>query len=186
MAPPMLLFLAALISLWISADTWHYEFRYVVILIILALSLPIYFYLLPRWVLRELSYNQAMSARANRLRSLLPFGSPRIYFVVLLRRSWRGLMRRKGPKNKYGPNFSKEIGVLAALVCFVETVLLALLVAVSAIPVAIGVDLGGQPPEENFEFARAVMIVMPMVFACGLGCLGFSYFAELERRVSVP
>ena len=182
-APPMLLLLAGLISLWISTDTWHYEFRYVVILIILALSLPVYFYLIPRWLLRELSYVRSVSARASGFGSAQPFGSVGIYFFVLFRRSWRGLRHRGGAKNRNTPNLSKEIGVLAALACFLETVLLALLIVMAAIPIAIGVDLGGQPPEEGFEFARAMMIVMPAVFACGLGCLGLSYFAELERRV---
>ena len=182
-APPMLLLLAGLISLWISTDTWHYEFRYVAILIILALSLPVYFYLIPRWLLRELAYIRAVSARASRLGNALPFGSSGICIFLLFRRSWRGLRHPGGAKNRNTPNLSKEIGVLAALACFLETIFLSLLIVMAAIPIAIGVDLGGQPPVENFEFARAMMIVMPTIFACGLGCLGFSYFAELERRV---
>ena len=182
-APPVLLILAGLVSLWISTDTWHYKFRYVVILMILGLSLPVYFYVIPRWFFREMIYTWAISAKAYRFGSALPFGSVRIYIFVLFRRSWRGLRRRGGSKNRNAPNLSKEIGALAALACFVETILLTLVIAMAAIPIAIGVDLGGQPPEENFEFARAMMIVMPTVFVCGLGCLGFSYFAELERGV---
>ena len=181
--PPMLLLLAGLISLWISTDTWHYEFRYVVILIILALSLPVYFYLIPRWLLRELSYIWTVSARASRFGTVVPFGAVGVYFFLLCRRSWRGLRHPGGAKSRNTPNLSKEIGVLAALACFLETIFLTLLIVMAAIPIAIGVDLGGQPPEENFEFARAMMIVMPTVFACGLGCLGLSYFAELESRV---
>ena len=182
-APPMLLLLAGLISLWISTDTWHYEFRYVVILIILALSLPVYFYIIPRWLLRELSYVRSVSVRASGFASAQPFGSVGIYFFVLLRRSWRGLRHQRGAKNRNTLDLSEETGVLAALACFLETIFLSLLIVMAAVPIAIGVDLGGQPPEENFEFARAMMIVMPTVFACGLGCLGFSYFAELERGV---
>ena len=117
-APPMLLLLAGLISLWISTDTWHYEFRYVVILIILALSLPVYFYLIPRWLLRELSYIRSVSARASGSGRAPPFGSVGIYFFVLFRRSWRGLRHPGGAKNRNTPNLSKEIGVLAALACF--------------------------------------------------------------------
>ena len=180
-APPLLLIFAGIISLWISTDTWHYEFRYVVILMILALSLPVYFYVIPRWFFRELSYTKTMSARAHRLGSAPPFGSIGIYFFVLSHRSWRGIRRRGGAKNRRGPDLSREIGALAALGCFVGTMFLALLITMAAIPIAIGVDLGGQPPEENFEFARAMMIVMPTVFASGLGCLGLSYFAELEQ-----
>ena len=74
-APPLLLIFAGIISLWISTDTWHYEFRYVVILMILALSLPVNFYVIPRWFFRELSYTKTMSARAYRLGSAPPFGS---------------------------------------------------------------------------------------------------------------
>lgn len=183
--PPMLLLLAGIISLWISTDNWQYEFRYVVILLILALSLPVYFYLIPRWMLRKLSYIRSVSTRASGFGSALPFGFVRIYFFILFRRAWRGLEFRGVTKSPNTPDFSKEIGVLAALACFLETTLLSLLISMAAIPVAIGVNLGGQPPEENFEFARAMMIVMPTVFACGLSCLGFSYFTELEHQASV-
>ena len=185
-ALPMLLFLAVLISLLISTDTWNYELSYVGPLMILALLLPVCFYLIPRWVLRELSYNRTVSARVYRFGSFPPFGSAGVYFVILLRRSWRGLTRRGTAKNKHGPDLSKEIGALAALACFLLTIFLNLLIVIAAIPIAIGVDLGGQPPEENFEFARAMMIVMPTVFACGLSCLGLSYFAELERQAPGP
>ena len=182
-APPVLLIFAGIISLWISTDTWHYEFRYVVILMTLALSLPVYFYVIPRWLFRQLSYTKTMSARAYRVGSAPPFGSVGIYFFVLFHRSWRGIRRRGGAKNRHSPDLSREIGALAALGCFVQTIVLTLLITMAAIPVAIGVDLGGQPPEENFEFARAMMIVMPIVFASGLGYLALSYFAELDKGV---
>ena len=185
LAPPMLLLLAATISLWISTATWHYEFRYVVILMILALSLPVYFYLIPRWLLRELSNIRATSARVSGP-GALPLRTVGIYFYILLRRSWRGIRRRGTAGNKNSSDLSEEIGVLAALACFVNTVFLSLLIVMTAIPIAIGVDLGGQPPEESFESARAMMIVMPTVFACGLSCLGLSYFSELVRRVPGP
>ena len=81
------------------------------------------------------------------------------------------------------PDLSKEIGTLAALSCFAETIFLCLLITMAAIPVAIGVDLGGQPQEENFEFARAMIVVMPSIFACGLGCLALSYFGGLGQRL---
>ena len=182
MAPPVLLIVAAIISLWISNDTWHYEFRYVVILMLLALSLPVYFYVIPRWLLRELRYTKTMSTRAYRVGSAPSLGSVGIYFFVLFRRSWRGLGHRGDFKSKYGRDLSKEIGTLAALGCFIETIVLSLAITMTAIPIAIGVDLGGQPQEENFEFARAMIVVMPITFACGLGCLGLSYFAELGLR----
>ena len=181
MVPPVVLIFAAIISLWISTETWHYEFRYVVILMFLALSLPVYLYVIPRWLLRELRYTKTMSTRAYRFGSPKSLGPVGTYFFVLFRRSWRGLRHPRGVKSKDRRDLSKEIGTLAALGCFGETIVLSLAITMTAVPIAIGIDLGGQPQEENFEFARAMIVVMPITFACGLGCLGLSYFAELGR-----
>lgn len=181
--PPMLLVLAGIISLWISTDTWYYEFRYVLILMLLALSLPIYFYVVPRWLLRELSYTKAMSTRAYRFGCAPSLGPVGIYFYVLFRRLWRGLRRRGGASRKERPDLAQEIGTLSALGCFAQTIVLSLAITMAAIPSAIGVDIGGQPREENFEFARAMILVMPILLACGLGCLGHSYFEELRQGV---
>ena len=183
MLPPVLLIVAGIISLWISTDTWYYEFRYVLILMMLTLSLPIYFYVLPRWLLRELLYTKTMSKRAHKSGCVAPFGLVGMCIFVLIRRSRCGLGRRgvARTRTRRQPDFSKEIGTLAAMGCLAETILLSLAITMAAIPVAIGVDLGGQRQEENFEFARAMIVVMPSTFACGLGYLGLSYFAELGQ-----
>ena len=89
MVPPMLFVAAGIVSLWISTDTWYYEFRYVLILMILALLLPIYFYLIPRWLLRELRYTKAMSTRAHKFGCPPSLGSMGTYIFVLFRRLWR-------------------------------------------------------------------------------------------------
>ena len=183
MLPSVLLIAAGIVSVWISVDTWYYEFRYVLILMMLALALPIYFYVIPRWLLREFRYTKTMSKRAHSFGCVTPLGSVGTFIFVLFRRSRRGLGRRGGAKMRRQPDLSKEIGTLAALGCFAETIFLCLLITMAAIPVATGVDLGGQPQEENFEFARAMIVVMPSIFACGLGCLALSYFGELGQRL---
>ena len=183
MLPTVLLLAAGTISVWISADTWYYEFRYVLILMMLALSLPIYFYVIPRWLLREVRYTKTMTKRAHSFGCVAPLGSIGTFIFALFRRSRRGLGRRGDAKMRRQPDLSKEIGTLAALGCFAETIFLCLLVTMAAIPVAIGVGLGGQTQEENFEYARAMIVVMPTIFACGLGCLGLSYLEELRQRI---
>ena len=180
---PVLFLFAALISLWISTDTWYLEFRYVLILMLLALSLPIYFYIIPRWLFRELSRTKNISARLHNVGHVLSLGFGGIYFSVLFRRLWRGLRHPKSSSRRR-PDISKEIGTLAALACFLETIVLTLAITMAAVPIAIGVDIGGQPQEENFEFARAMIIVMPITLACGLGCLALSYFEEFRQRVA--
>ena len=180
---PVLLFFAALISVWIATDTWYYEFRYVLLLMLLALSLPIYFYIIPRWILRELSHTATTLRRAHRIGRTSTLGFGITYVYILFRRSWRALRHPGGVRSKGRPNLTKEIGTVSALGCFIQTIVLNLLVTMAAIPIAIGVDLGGQPQQENFEFARAMMVVMPTTFACGLGCLALSYFEELRQGV---
>ena len=178
---PVLLVMAGIVSLWISTDTWYYEFRYILIFMMLALTLPIYFYVFPRWLCRQVRHTNAISKRAHKLGRAAPLSSVGTWVLLLSRRSWRGLRRRRGARTRHQPDLAKETGTLAALGCFIETIVLCLSITMAAVPVAIGVDLGGQLQEENFEFARAMIVVMPNVFACGLGCLGLSYFAELEQ-----
>ena len=53
----------------------------------------------------------------------------------------------------------------------------------AVIEVAIGVNIGGKSQQEDFEFARAMIISMLTTFAYGLACLGISYYAELQERI---
>lgn len=181
--PPALYYIAVLISLMISHDTWHYELPYVLFLMMAAISLPIYFYLFPRWVWRELRQAQLIAVRARLIRSTPPLGLPfvALIFLVFSRQIVRGFGRPRKRSRRAQPDLTKEVGTVSALGCFIFTIFLSLFITISAIPIAIGVDIGGRSMQDDFEFARAMIMVMPFTLACGLGYLGLSYFAELTQ-----
>ena len=183
--PPVLATLAGYFSLLISSDAWFHYLPDVYILMMFALTLPIILYLLPRWMIRELRFAMLMSIRARRFGIASPFGRfvITIFLLILGRRLGRGIRRWKEPKSKNQVDPSKGAGTIGALGCFLLTIMLGLFVAITAIEVAIGVNIGGQSQREDFEFARAMIISLPVTFACGLGCLGMSYFAELQERL---
>ena len=159
-SPPALAAFAAYLSLLISSEAWFYYLPDVFILIMVALTLPIILYLIPRSIIRELRFAVSMSIRARNCSIGSPLGRfvIAIFLLTLGRRVWRGMMRGKPPKRKSQMDPSKGAGVIGALGCFVLTIVLGLFVAMAAIEVAIGVEIGGQPPQDNFEFARAMII----------------------------
>lgn len=181
--PPVLYFIAGLISLMISHDTWYYELPSVIFLIMAAISLPIYFYLLPRWIWRRLRRTQLVSVRVGRARFAPPLGIPfvALFFLVLSRRMARGFGRARKRRRRTQPDLTKEIGTLSALGCFILAIVLSLYIIMAAIPIAIDVNVGGRSQKDDFEFARAMIMVMPFTLACGLGYLGLSYFVELSQ-----
>lgn len=74
----------------------------------------------------------------------------------------------------------KEVTITSSLACFaLLTVPFLLLVMFASIEAAISVSIGWRDPREDFEFARAFIIVALMAFACGLTYLGCSYCWEL-------
>lgn len=95
---------------------------------------------------------------------------------------WRVIRRNPGRTESKQPDFTKEIGTASALGCFCITTLLALFITIAAVPVAIGVSIGGQSQQDDFEFARALFICIPLTLASGISCLGFSYIAELREQ----
>ena len=180
----VLLIVAGYISLLISVDRWFYVLPDVVLLIALVLTIPFYFYVIPRWILRELRRAYSIVERARRIGATSTSGhwiatAPN-YFYAIARRSWRGLRHFK-KRGKSQPDISKEVGTVSALGCFVITIFLTLFIAMASIPIAVGVNIGGQPQQDDFEFSRAMIVAMPYTLASGLVWLGFSYFQELRQ-----
>ena len=71
---------------------------------------------------------------------------------------------------------------MSALGCFVITIFLALVITMASVPIAIGVDIGGMPQKEDFEFAQAIIVAMPLTLSLGLLLLGVSYIAEFRQE----
>ena len=182
--PPVLSALAAYFSLLVSSEFWFYYLPDVFVLMVLALSLPVFLFLIPRWLLRELRLTMLISMRSCRIggTSLLGRFLITMFLLTLGRRVWRGIRHIKTARKGNQRDPSKEAGAVGALGCFVLTILLGLFVAMAAIKVAIGVNIGGQSQQEDFEFARAMIISMLTTFSYGLACLGISYYAELRER----
>ena len=105
---------------------------------------------------------------------ILPAGLYMIYTIT-----WKKLRGTKDVTKKGQPDLSKEIGVASALVCFLFTIFLTSTIAISAIPLAVDVAIGGYPQEDDFEYARAMIITTPFMIYAGLIFLGASYWAEL-------
>ena len=72
--PPVLITLAGYISLLISAETWFHYLPDVLILMMFALILPVFSFLIPRWMFRELRLTTLMSVKARRVGSASPLG----------------------------------------------------------------------------------------------------------------
>ena len=180
----VLLIVAGYVSLLISVDTWYYAMPDVVLLIALVLTIPVYFYVLPRWLLRELLRTHSIVVRARRIGANSTPGrwtaTVPNYFYVIARRSWRGLRHFK-KSGKSQPDISKEVGTVSALGCFVITIYLTLFIAMASIPIAVGVNIEGQPQQDDFEYSRAMIVAMPYTLASGLMWLGFSYYQELRQ-----
>ena len=185
--PPVLAVLAAYFSLLVSSEYWFQYLPDVFVLMVLALMLPVFLFLIPRWLLREFRFTTLMSMRARRIGLTSPLGRFLIALFLLLlgRRVWRGIRRNRTTRNRKQKDPSKEAGAIGALGCFVLTIVLGLFVAMAAIKVAVGVNIGGDSQQEDFEFARAMIISMLTTFAYGLACLGISYYAELQERIPV-
>ena len=75
-----------------------------------------------------------------------------------------------------------EIGAASALGSFLIVIVIALTIITAAVPSAIEVDIGGDPKPEDFEYARAMILVMPLVLLNGFAWLGFSFVMELLQR----
>lgn len=76
-------------------------------------------------------------------------------------------------------DLSKEATITSSLACFaLLTIPFLMFVMFASIKAAIGVSIGWGDPREDFEFARAFIIVALMAFSCGLTYLGTSYFLE--------
>ena len=183
---PVVYITAANISLMISIDTWYYDLPNVAIAIAFTLILVFYLYAVVRNIWRQLADTKSIVERTQKATILSP---PRrlvvtmpIYFCVILRRSWRGIRRSKKKKGRSLPDISKEIGAVSALGCFVITIVLALVITMASVPIAIGVEIGGKPQKEDFEFARAMIVAMPLTLSFGLLLLGVSYVAELRQE----
>ena len=181
----VLLIVGGCVSLLISVDTWYYEMPDVVLLIALVLTIPVYFYVIPRWMWRELRRTHLIIVRAREATSTSVSGSwiatAPIYPYMIVRRTWRGLRHFRKRPRKDQPDISKEVGTVSALGCFVITIFLTLFIAMASIPIAVGVNIGGQPQQDDFEFSRAMIVAMPYTLASGLMWLGFSYFQELRQ-----
>ena len=179
---------AGYVSLLISLDTWYYHLPDVFLLIVLVLTIPVYFFVIPRWVLQELwrAYSIAARARTNGATSTSGrwVAIMLIFFYTVVRRSWSGLRHFKW-RRKSQPNISKEVGTVSALGCFVITISLTLFIAMASIPIAVGVNIGGQPQQDDFEYSRAMIVAMPYTLASGLVWLGFSFFEELRQSKPV-
>ena len=107
-----------------------------------------------------------------------------VYLYVIPRAIWKKVTATNwGPKPK-PPNVSKEIAATSALACFLIAIVMALIIVMLAIPLAINVQLGGNPQPDNFEAARALTVVLPLTLACGLGWLGMSYGLEFSESTS--
>ena len=99
--------------------------------------------------------------------------------VAVCRRKWR---ERKGDKEEIvplQPELLREIGVTSALCYFVIAILIMSFAVMSATPVAIDVAIGGFPQDDDFEFARAMLVVAPSIIFFGLFLLGGSFWAEI-------
>lgn len=184
--PPVLIIVASWISLMIASETWYYRYPDVLILMMLALTLPVYFYIIPRGIFRELRNAKVMTTRIRRTGKSLGMRQfvITIYVSILARRTWNVIRWKKKRKVKKQPDLSKEVGAISALICFLLTIWLSLFVIIAAIQVAVGVNIGGASQRDDFEFARAMIIAMPITFACGIGYLGLSYSVELSEKMA--
>ena len=140
-ALPLVLLLGAFISVTVFPRTWYLELPSVVLLVLIALTIPFYAYAIPRLIWSTLKGTNSV------------------------------------PKTIY-PDVSKEIAVTSALACFLIAIITSLIIVLLATPLAIDVQLGGNPQQDNYEAARALTVVMPLTLACGLGWLGMSYGVE--------
>lgn len=181
----VLLIVGGYISLLISPDTWYYHMPDVVFLILLVLTIPVYLFILPRWMWRELRRTHLITIRTREavytsVSSSWTATVP-IYTYTIARRTWRGVRHFGKKSRKNQPDISKEVGTVSALCCFVITIYLTLFIAMASIPIAVGVSIGGQPQQDDFEYSRAMIVAMPYTLASGLMWLGFSYFEELRQ-----
>ena len=146
---PLIVLMSALVSVMIYPRTWYLEMPYITLLILVALTFPVYIYAIyaiPRWI-------------------------------------WRKFNRTYRTSEASYPDVNKEIGVTSALACFLITIFVTLMIVMSTIPLAIGVQLGGHPLEDDFETARALIVVVPLTLTYGLGWLGFSYGVEFHKSI---
>lgn len=115
--------------------------------------------------------------------SLILLGGVYQIFVVC-RRKWR---ERKGTKEEIPPlqpELLKEIAVTSALCYFLIAIMIMSFAVMSATPVAIDVAIGGFPHDDDFEFARAMLVVTPSIIFFGLFLLGSSFWAEIYYGTS--
>ena len=94
---------------------------------------------------------------------------------------WAKFRRTEVPVRTAPPDIAKELGVIAALICFQFTILVLLLILLVTIKVAVNADFGGQYTQDNFNSIRVLIISAPLTFASGIGCLAASYGAELRQ-----
>ena len=65
------------------------------------------------------------------------------------------------------------------------TIVILMLVMITAIELAVGVTIGAKDPREGFEFSRAMIIVSLSVFLCGMTYMGAGYVLGLREPAEV-
>ena len=110
-----------------------------------------------------------------------------IIFFWAIKWLWDKLRNRPAAERTKRPDFTKEIGVSFSLVFFISAMLLLILTMFAAIDAAIGVNVGLDQDNEilNFEFARAMIRLVPGLFFGGILFLGMSYSADIKKRSEI-
>ena len=103
---------------------------------------------------------------------------------LIIKRLWNKLRNRPSPERTMRPDFTQEICVSVSLVLFIFTVFLLIFTMYGAIDAAISVNVSLDPDSQrkNFEFARAMVRLVPGIFFCGLLFLGVSYIMDIKSR----
>ena len=138
---PIMLIASAMLSQWISLETWYYEWPDFIVLMMIVLTLPVFFYATGRWIWRR----------------------------------FRGIKKDKG---KIEPEIPMVVGNLSALWCFVISIILIFFTFMATIPISVDIKVGGHPQQDDFEFGRAMILIIPTVLGRGLMWLAFSFVVE--------
>ncbi len=112
---------------------------------------------------------------------LLALTLPMVLYAIWQRIRKKPRNQRAVKKHELNP-LPLEIGTASALGSFLIVIVIALTIIIAAVPSAIEIDIGGDPKPEDFEYARAMILVMPVVLLNGLAWLGFGFVMELLQR----
>lgn len=97
---------------------------------------------------------------------------------------WDKLRNRPAAEKTERPDFTKELGVSLSLIFFVFAMFFLIIAMFSAIDVAIGINVSLDQDNQrmDFEFARAMVRLVPGLFFGGILFLGMSYSADIKKR----